>query len=275
MSRAPGEAKRLARAAVEDGACLVAACGGDGTVVEVSHSLIGTKVPLAILPAGTVNVMAAELGIPRDIKAACTLVCDGICNGRRRIVEVDVGQISSDTFFLTGLGVGLGAQIVGRTSGDGKRFAGRLAYMWSAVRTWRQIKPSRYRLRLDGEEVDTEGVACLICNVGSIGIRSLRLSPQTSVSDGLLDVFVLKQARPATLARAFYAMLSTREPEMAGVRHWQAREVDLRVSPHQAAYRDGEPMEDMPLHIGILPRALRCIVGPDCTAGTAGHDQKE
>lgn len=147
--------------------------------------------------------------------------------------------------------------------------------MWSAVRAWRHITPSRYRLRVDGREVDSEGVACLICNVGSIGIRSLRLSPRISVSDGLLDVFVLEQACPVTLARAFYAMLSAREPETAGVRHWQAREIDLRVSPDQAAYRDGEPMEDVPFHIRVLPRALRCIVAPDSTAGTLLHDHKE
>src|SRR5919206_2640007 len=76
ITKKAGDARRFARAAVEAGVDVVAAYGGDGTVMEVASGLIGTTVPLAIFPGGTANVMSMELGISSDLAEASALVCN-------------------------------------------------------------------------------------------------------------------------------------------------------------------------------------------------------
>jgi diacylglycerol kinase family enzyme len=90
-----GDARRLARAAVEAGVDVVAAYGGDGTVMEVASGLIGTTVPLAIFPGGTANVMSLELGISSDLAEASALVCNEEC----AVVPIDMGQLGDDAYF--------------------------------------------------------------------------------------------------------------------------------------------------------------------------------
>ena len=254
VTNAFGEGGRLAARAAETGAGLVAACGGDGTVMDVASGLLGSGVPLAILPAGTGNVLAKDLGIPLDLAGACSLMVSPGADLR----AVDIG-VSGERKFLLRLGVGLEADIV-RTADRGlKDRLGPLAYVAATVQAWNQAPLSHYHLVLDGQVQELDGLACMVANAGSLGFPGLTLSPQVRIDDGLLDVFVIRRADLAELA-ALAASAAGAVAWAGALPHWQAREVVIEPDPPQGVEADGEYLGGTPLHASILPAALQVVV---------------
>jgi diacylglycerol kinase family enzyme len=129
VTRGSGDAARFAQEALAEGFHVVAAFGGDGTVMEVASALVGGDVPVAILPGGTANVMSTKLGIPGDLTQACQLAC-----GQNSTTKpVDMGQASERTFMLR-VAMGLDADhVIGATREMKDRY-GELAYTISALR---------------------------------------------------------------------------------------------------------------------------------------------
>ncbi|MCX6048030.1 MAG: diacylglycerol kinase family protein, partial [Chloroflexi bacterium] len=155
VTKQAGDARRFAQQAVHHGVDIVAAYGGDGTVAEVASGLVGSSVALAILPGGTANVMALELGIPTDLAQAARLAC-GV---ESRLEKIDMGQVY-DKHFLLRAGVGLEAAITEQADRSLKDRLGILAYFWSALRNLRNPEIAHYQLVLDGQAIECAGVTC-------------------------------------------------------------------------------------------------------------------
>jgi diacylglycerol kinase family enzyme len=279
ITRPGDEGKRIARAAVEAGFDVVAVYGGDGTVGEVASGLIGAAVPMAILPGGTANVLAVELGIPTDLIAAATLAV----SPDRRVRRIDTASASfpgdaAETpgitpyapggaagwqrEFVLRAGFGLEAAMVGGANRERKDRLRNLAYAMAALEALRQPPSARYSLTLDGQErvQDLEGVTCIVANSGSLGIAGLRLVPTIDVSDGLLDVVVLPEADLRALLAVAASVVSGRE-STATLHHWQAREVLVRAEPVQSVTVDGELFSPgTPLRVCVRPGAVAVIV---------------
>jgi YegS/Rv2252/BmrU family lipid kinase len=253
ITKADGDAGRLARAALEAEYDVVAALGGDGTVMAVAGSLAGTQTPLAILPGGTANVMSVELGIPNDLTLATALI-----TGEHHVRAIDVGQVGDQKFLLR-VGLGLEAVMVERAERELKDRVGVLAYGVSAVQALREPVVSTYQIALDGDVVEAAGVSCVIANVGSLGQGQFTLSPDISVDDGLLDVVVLERADLASLISVASSVLRG-APVEQGLLHWQAREVTVIAEPPQPIQVDGEIIEPGPISAHIDPGVLQVIV---------------
>jgi diacylglycerol kinase (ATP) len=254
-----GDARRFAREAVEAGVDVVAAYGGDGTVMEVASGLIGTTVPLAIFPGGTANVMSLELGISSDLAEAGALVCQDEC----AVVPIDMGQLGDDQFFILRVGTGLEADMVEGADRELKNRLGTLAYALSALQAIQNPTLSRYNLTIDGQRVEAEGIACLICNSGNLGRAGMALSSGVSVRDGLLDVFVLQQASLTSLLSLTRDVLTQTEPTTPVLQHWQGREVTLVAEPNQTVQADGEVLGQTPVTAKVLPGVVNVIVPGD------------
>jgi diacylglycerol kinase (ATP) len=251
-----GDGGRLAARAVAEGASLVAACGGDGTISDVATGLLGSDVPLAILPNGTGNVLAKDLGIPLDLSGACNLMVSP--QAPRRLV--DIGS-ENERLFLLRLGVGLEAEIV-RTADRGfKDMLGPLAYIAAAIQAWSQAPVSRYHLELDGQVHEIDGLACMVANAGSLGIPGLSLSPTVKIDDGLLDVFVIRRADMAELS-ALATILMSSTAQVSGLPHWQARDVSIEADPPQGVEVDGDEIGGTPVRARLIPSVLKVIVPP-------------
>jgi YegS/Rv2252/BmrU family lipid kinase len=253
VTKADGDAARLASAAIEAGYDIVAAVGGDGTVMEVAGSLAGTGTSLAILPAGTANVMSVELGIPGDLTLATALLI-----GEHDIRAIDVGRLGDRNFILR-IGIGLEAVMVEGAQRELKDRVGVLAYGVSAVQALREPLVSRYQIALDGEVVDAVGVACVIANVGSVGQGQLSLLPDIVVDDGYLDVLVLERADLGSLLSVASSVIRGIGAEQT-LLHWQAREVTVVADPPQPIQVDGEIIDPGPISAAIVPGALNVIV---------------
>lgn len=269
-----GDARQFARAAVEAGVDVVAAYGGDGTVMEVASGLIGSTVPLAIFPGGTANVMSLELGISSDLAEAGALVCNEECT----VVPIDMGQLGEDQYFILRVGTGLEADMVEGADRELKNRLGTLAYALSALQAIQNPTLSQYHLVIDGEQIAAEGIACLICNSGNLGRAGIVLSSSVSVRDGLLDVFVLQQANLTSLLALTRDVLTQTEPTTPALQHWQGRQMTLLAEPNQTVQADGEVLGQTPVTAKVLPGVVRVIVPHDASilsAPTATQKRSE
>jgi YegS/Rv2252/BmrU family lipid kinase len=249
----------------------VAAYGGDGTVMEVASGLIGSRVPLAIFPGGTANVLSLELGISSDLAEATALVCAEECAS----VLIDMGQLAKDQYFILRVGSGLEADMVEGADRDLKNRLGTLAYALSALQAIQNPTVSRYRLTIDGQSVESEGIACIICNSGNLGGAGITMSSAVSVRDGLLDVFVLQQANLASLVSLTRDVLTQTEPTTAALQHWQGREITLVAEPNQTIQADGEVLGQTPITATVLPGAVRVIVPHDAQVLNAPSEDQQ
>jgi YegS/Rv2252/BmrU family lipid kinase len=264
FTKSYGDGQTLAREAIEAGANVVAAFGGDGTVAEVASGLVGTNVPLGIIPGGTANVMAVELGIPATFDAALALLLAEQLETR----PVDVGQVD-DRHFLLRLSMGLEAQMVAGADRALKDRLGTLAYALSAMKALVGPPKIQYRFEVDGKTLEEEGVACIIANSGNLGVPGLKLAPDVSVNDGLLDIFVINDATlPALLAMAAH-VLGQGHPSPDTVRHLQGASIVVSATPVSEVQCDGELIGGTPKIVRILPAALR-VVAPAPETPTNG-----
>lgn len=264
ITKESGDARRFAEAAVADGIDVVGVFGGDGTVMEAAGALVGKQTPLAIFPGGTANVMSVELGIPSDLAQACALVT----NENSVIRDIDVGQTGPHTF-LTRVGLGLEAAVIEATDRDQKNRLGWVAYALNILRQMADPQVAHYRLNIDGQEIRTEGLMCMVANSGIITPNSaltgggpLRFAPNILVDDGLLDVVVIRNGDPASLLAVAASMMAGNE-DAEPLLHWQGREIHVEAEPRQSVQLDGDMLGESPLAVRVVPRGLRVLVPGD------------
>ncbi len=249
----PGEGQ--ARAAVEAGAELVLACGGDGTVTASAAALAATGVPLAVVPLGTGNLLARNLGLPIDPGDALTVALTG---GTR---PLDAG-VANGSLFLTMAGLGLDAKMLDGASETVKKRFGWAAYAGSALRHLRD-RPIRVRLQADsGPPLRRRASGVIVGNVGALQ-GGLQLLPDAQPDDGLLDVVVLTaQGWAGWLAVAAHVL--RRSGATARVTRRTCRELRIDTDRAQLWQLDGEVMgRTRQLVITIRPGVLLVRVPAD------------
>jgi diacylglycerol kinase (ATP) len=255
VTKKEGDARRYAQEAVVAGVDAVASCGGDGTVMEVASGLVGSEVPMAILPGGTANVMSVELGIPFDFALATAL----ICSDQQEIKKIDMGRID-DQYFLLRAGTGFEAALVQGAPRESKDRLGNLAYILSALQALANPKVAHYTLTLDGKQIQVEGITCMVANSGNIGQPGLTLASNIDVSDGLLDVLVIRSGDLGSILSVVASMVTKNEQVAQPLQHYQAQQIRIETDPVQDVQADGEILGNTPVEIKVLPHAVRVIV---------------
>jgi YegS/Rv2252/BmrU family lipid kinase len=253
-----GDAERLAKEAVENGADIVGVHGGDGSVMEVASALRGTPTPLAIFPGGTANVMSVELGIPStDLEASIDFIARDNYSTRR----IDMGMVN-DRLFLLRIGIGLEADMMKSADQEIKNRFGIMAYAFSALSEMRNLTSTLYRVRVDGELHEVEGISCMIANSGNVAIGGLTLSKKIDISDGALDVVIFRRADLAAMITVSAAVVSptTEATDSPQLEHYQGREIIVEADPPQTISIDGEVIEPTTLTASILPGAVNVVV---------------
>jgi len=248
-TRAPGDAARLARQAVEEGFTEVVAAGGDGTINEVVNGIAGSDVALGLLPMGTMNVFAAELGLPRGVMECWEVIRAGA------VREIDLPTANGHAFVQLG-GVGLDAQAVQETSRGLKKSFGPLSYVISATQIASR-KPPRLRVEM-GEHVE-EGSFLLVGNGRFYG-GPFSVFTEARLDDGLLDLLIFRNLGYLDIIRYVHGILF-------GGTHVNLRDVAylraprLRVTAEEAVpvEVDGEVIGTAPVEFAFHPRKLRVL----------------
>ncbi len=248
-----GDATRLTQEAVARGVDLVAGYGGDGTQMEVANGLLGSGVPLAILPGGTGNAMAHQLQIPINLRQATELI---INSPKRR--AVDLARIGDKVFMLRAY-AGVSAEEA--ASREEKDKHGQLAYVHAGVKFLTRSKPAHYKATVDGLVVHGEAMICYILNAGSIGgVMGMNLPNvgDVDVSDGYLDLFAITKGIQPLRAVSHYLFNQGDSP--AGVYYWRGKEITLEADPPQDVWIDGELGGKTPFTVVAIPNAIEIVV---------------
>jgi len=241
-----GDAQRLAREAVAAGADLVAGYGGDGTLMEIANGLDDSDTPLGVLPGGTANSIARELGIPTDLAQAAELLCQA-----PRMRRIDLGKIGERYFMLH---VYTGMRPSQRADRDLKDSLGIFAYLLSTLRVLADPQETRYTLSIDGVETEQDGIVCFILNALSVRI-DWSFAKTISPDDGLLDLVLVKKATLAALPGLIQEKITDEF-----FQHWRGREISVRAEVAQKVWIDGEAGGETPFTALAVPQALRIIV---------------
>ena len=257
ITKKSGDAARLAQeAAHTDTVDIVAVYGGDGTVMEAASGLIGTQMPLAILPGGTNNVMSVELGVPKDLIQAAGLI--GSATAQLR--PVDMGK-ANDQLFILRVGIGYEAQINELADREMKDRFGGFAYTLAGLKALKNPPMANYRLTLDGKVEELQGLWCMIANSASLGIPNVGIAHGVDVGDGLLDVIVVRHRDLESLL-SLAGSITNHKKVGQPLPHWQVREVIVEADPPMAVDGDGELWDPTPLKASVIPHAVQILV-PD------------
>jgi diacylglycerol kinase (ATP) len=246
--RAPDRARR----ALEEGADLVFAWGGDGTVRRCLGELAGTATCLAVIPAGTANLFATNLGIPADIEEA---VAVGLHGERRRF---DVGRFSGERFGVMA-GVGFDAEMI-RGSDDLKERLGRLAYVWSGSRNLRE-DAFEAEIRVDGLDwFDGRATCILLGNVGDL-FGGVTVFPDARPDDGQLELGVVTAEGVMQWARTLARTAAGDPTASPFVRATRARKVKVRLDRKVRYELDGgDRTKVRAFKVEVEPGALQLCV---------------
>ncbi len=225
-----GDATRLARQAVAEGYDGVLACGGDGTVNETARAMLGTSVPMGIIPAGSGNGLARHMGIPVDAMMSLDVIAENY------VVDCDYATANGEAFFCT-FGVGFDAAVSHRFAHKSTR--GKMTYIKSAMEEYLQYRAQDYSIEIDGKTVEEKAFLVAVCNASQYGNNAF-IAPHASITDGLLDVIVVKES-------AFIGKVLLGFDMMTGLLHtggpvsiYRTNRVVLRRNSSGPVHLDGE-----------------------------------
>jgi YegS/Rv2252/BmrU family lipid kinase len=240
--------------------------GGDGTINEAANGLAGTEVALGVLPMGTGNVWAAQIGLvpvptplhrPRLLSAARALA-----EGEMR--RVDLGRAGT-RYFLLWAGVGLDALVTRAVETEAapiKRRLGPFAYGVAGLRVVWSYAGTRAVVSLDGRELKARVLLVLISNV-QLYAGMVRPAARARIDDGWLDVCVFKGRGMWATARHLATVTAGQHLHDTEMIYRRARRVSLRLADPLPVQVDGEPVDPAPLEFSVVPAALTVLVPPN------------
>lgn len=246
----PHHATELCKDAINQDFNLVVAVGGDGTVNEVARPLVGTKIPMAIVPSGSGNGLARHLKIPIDPNKAIEVL-----NGfnTRKIDTVEV----NDQFFVSIAGVGFDAFVAKKFSGQKRR--GFLKYAQIALGEYFNYSPKKFSITIGGKKFEKRALFISIANSDQFGYNT-SISPQAKIDDGMIDICIMKKIpmwKTIFLAPLLFSRKIDRSSYLEIIR---AREVDIKQKKKRINL-DGESVKmSKSLHFKVKPKSLNVIV---------------
>lgn len=245
-----GEAEALARRAAQEGFERIVAAGGDGTIHEVVNGLAGSDASLGLLPMGTMNVFATELGLPTHDLGRCW---DVIEKGNTRLVDL---PNANDKYFAQLAGVGLDAQVVKETSLALKRSFGPLSYLIQAAQIAARVPP---RLSISSENATIDEASFVLVGNGRLYGGPFPFFKHAVNDDGLLDVIVFKRLGYLEIIRYLQDVLFSSQINAPEVEYFQTSRLSVTSDQPVPVELDGELVGNCPVEFGVKKQSLRVL----------------
>ena len=242
----------LARRAAAEKPDAIISLGGDGTHHYILNGIMGSEIPLGIIPAGSGNDFAKGLGIPTQTRAAAEALLAG--NTRR----IDLAR-AGNTVYGCIAGAGFDSVVTRYANERVRRLRGSWAYAWSILRCLKSYRPEPLKIVSDVQEFSGDVVFAVVGNNVSYG-GGIHLTPRAKLDDGLLDVCIVPYMGKLELLQwvpRAYRGEHLRHPRII---YFQAPKVSLSTTSRLELFGDGEFMQELPATIEIVPRALPVIV---------------
>lgn len=251
VTRKYGDATEFARRAANEGYEIVAGYGGDGTQHEIANGIMGTGALHGVLPGGTGNGFANEMGIPGKLRPALEVLCTS-----KRVRTVDIVQMD-EGYFIQRLYVGIEPEQ--QTSRENKDKYGTFAYAIDAFHRLREFKQFLYRIKIDDDYYEGPAMKLYVVNAAKTGTGISVTGNFSSVDDGLLDVFILDLNDLRTIDGALDRMLHLSSKHARDFMR-QGQEINIETDPDQPVWTDGEYTGRTPVSMKALPGALSVVV---------------
>jgi diacylglycerol kinase (ATP) len=278
-----GHATQLAQQAAAAGYDVVVAVGGDGTVNEVVNGLVGSQTALAVLPAGTVNIWAREMGLPIDLLQAARYTLEA----QRRRIDVGLAQRLSakqakkfaaqrpeisppgdrpstdpaSRYFLLMAGIGFDAAVTAGVKAQEKKWLGAIAYVKQALQLAWNYRGRRIGLYVDGKRITGPVLMVVVGNSQLYG-GVVKFTAHATVDDGQLDVCVIKGRRMWSAPLRLITIFSRSYGRDPRVQYLQAQQVEVRGRRQLPVQLDGDYIGTTPMQFSIVPQSLWVLVPP-------------
>ncbi|MBX7134937.1 MAG: diacylglycerol kinase family lipid kinase [Fimbriimonadaceae bacterium] len=249
----PGSGAALARQAALEGADLIVAAGGDGTIGEVANGLVGTSATLGVLPMGTGNDFARTIGIGTDLERAAQTLIHG------QSQTIDLGKLDRGGYFINVAGCGFDAEVATRVNHGFRYLRGTTAYIAAVLQTLKAFRPTRVTIDHGGEIREELVMLCAIANARTYG-GGMRIAPHAELDDGLFDVVLVGDVSRAEFLRAFPRVFKGSHLSHPKVQHFRCSRIGVTSERKLAVLADGEEVGSTPVSFQIVPRALKVMM---------------
>ena len=229
--------------------------GGDGTINSVINTMLKNdiRLPVGIIPSGTCNDFARSLDIPYDIKRCVDIMLAG------NTADIDVGLINDDMFFLNTCAGGMFVDVSFSTSSELKKNFGPLAYYIKALGEVGNIKATRLKIKTESETINQEFFLFLILNGRHAG-GFYNVIEKADISDGLMDILLIRNCPPIELAGLLFKVLSNDYISDKNVMWLRTRECTIEGDKEAALSIDGEKGGGLPISVKFMNRILKVYV---------------
>ena len=255
-TKGPGHATELARDAVEKGFKRIIAVGGDGTITQTANGLIGSDATFGIIPSGTGNDLCRTLGFGASVEKAIAAIHAG------KTIQMDVGKWKTDQaegYFLNIAGMGFDAAVADRINQGFRSLRGTAAYLAAVLVTLRKFRPQELKLTIDGQVLQEDIMLAAIANAQSYG-GAMKVAPMASISDGLLDIVLVKNLSKFGFLKAFPSVFKGGHIGHPAVETYRAKSIRLDPRGSSPFLIDGELIPCQWAEIEVHPKALTMIV---------------
>ncbi len=260
QTRGAEEVQTLAKRALAEGADVVAAAGGDGTLGEVASVVRASGATLGVLPLGTGNDFARTLGLGTDLELAMQTLFEG----QKRAIDGARATLGGQSWFwLNVAGTGFDALVAKRINAARfhpfwKHWKGTAAYGAAVALELRALQAANLRLSLDGETIERRALLCAVANAKSYG-GGMKVAPDASLDDGLFDICLIQEASAWEFARAMPSVFRGAHVGHSKVEMFRARRVEVESDPPLPVLVDGEVRGQTPVTLEVMPRALEIL----------------
>jgi diacylglycerol kinase (ATP) len=262
LSERPGQLGELARKAVDEGARLVVAVGGDGTVNEITQGLAGREgVELAVIPRGTGWDFVRTYGIPRRLEDAVAVARDGHAR------EIDLGRAryrtwagrEGESLFANIASAGMSGAIAKRTNETSKALGGKVSYVWATLTVFARWRNDEVRVRVDEESRSARMHDIVVANGRFFG-GGMMICPEAEPDDGLFDVLLIGDLTKRDLMLTLPKTYRGRHLPHPKAEVLRGATVEVDADEPLPVELDGEQPGTTPVRFEIVPRALRLRV---------------
>lgn len=254
-----GHATDLAREAAQLGYHKVCVVGGDGTIAEAATGLVGTDVPLGVIPRGTANQVALNLKIPTSLEKSIDCAIHGAAT------PIDLGTINGKAFALVA-GAGFDAAVMASATRELKERWGFGAYIYAALKQSLSATPARFCITTDETTLEISGVSVMIANVGALFTKYIPLrfpltpKPLSSWNDGVFDVVVVAPQNFPDWATVLWTAARMKFGGNDRLIHLQARQITIESDPILPTQIDGDVIGETPLTATVLERGVQVML---------------
>jgi len=252
FTKYPKHATKLTTDAIDKYDFIIAA-GGDGTINEVINGMVNSKAILVIIPFGSTNVLASELGIPDNPKEASELITKG------KKIKMDLGYASTSEgsgYFSMMLGVGPFAQVIKDMTPKFKKRWGRLAYPFGIIKLLFRYKWHEIYVR---HVTDSTGYFVIIANIKNYA-GEFEIADKANIKDGLLDLVIINRKNLPDIIALIFSFTIGKLNKYLRKEYYQTKEAYIYSDHKMQIQVDGEILGIAPVRVKIIPKALNVIV---------------